>query len=68
LERAVPLHIDGVSKIAIICREDGNNDTAFMVVGCFIDPIANRKLRHRELHLNIDARTDPYPVAKWLGN
>jgi hypothetical protein len=49
LECAVPLHIDGVSKIAIICREHGNDDAVFMIVGCFIDPIANRKLRHREL-------------------
>jgi hypothetical protein len=51
LERAVPFHIDRVSEIAVICWEHGNNDTAFMVVGCFIDSIANRKLRHRELHL-----------------
>jgi hypothetical protein len=53
---AVPFRIDGVSKIAIICWEHGNNDTAFMVVGCFIAPIANRKLRHRELHLKSSMR------------
>jgi hypothetical protein len=51
LERAVPFHIDGVSEIAIIGREHGNNDAVFLVVGCFIDPVANRKLRHRELLL-----------------
>ena len=51
LGRAVPFHIYGVSKITVICWEHGNNDTAFMVVGCFLNSIANRKLRHRELHL-----------------
>src|ERR1700722_10826400 len=44
LKRAVPFHIDGVSKIAVVRREHGNNDAAFMVVGCSIDLIANRKL------------------------
>jgi hypothetical protein len=44
LERAVPFHIDGVSKIAVVRREHGNNDAAFMVVGRSIDLIANRKL------------------------
>jgi len=56
LERAVTFHVDGVSKIAIIGWEHGNNDAAFMVVGCFIDPIANRKLRHRELLLESSMR------------
>src|ERR1700733_204550 len=44
LKRAVPFHIDGVSKIAVVRREHGNNDAAFMVVGRSIDLIANRKL------------------------
>jgi hypothetical protein len=47
LERAIPFHIDGVSEISVICWKHGNNDAVFMVVGCFIDSIANRKLRHR---------------------
>jgi hypothetical protein len=56
LERAVTFHIDGVSEIAIICGKHGNNDAVFMVVGCFIDSIANRKLRHRELLLESSMR------------
>jgi hypothetical protein len=43
LERAVSFHIDGVSKIAVVRGEHGNNDAAFMVVGRSIDLIANRK-------------------------
>jgi hypothetical protein len=43
LKRAVAFHIDRVSEIAVIRWEHGNNDTAFMIVGRFIDSIANRK-------------------------
>jgi len=49
LQRAIAFHIDGVSEVAIIRWEHGNHDAAFMVVGCFIDSIANRKLRHHKL-------------------
>jgi hypothetical protein len=51
LERAIALHVDGVAKIAIRCRKHGNDDAGFMVVGRFIDLLANRKFGHRELLL-----------------
>jgi hypothetical protein len=55
LKRAVTFHIDGVSEIAVICWEYGNHDAAFMVVGCFIDSIANRR----------DRRQQGWPPGSW---
>jgi hypothetical protein len=51
LERAVALHIDGVAKIAVGGRKHGDDDAGFMVVGRFVDLLANRKFGHRELLL-----------------
>jgi hypothetical protein len=56
LQRAVPFHVDGVSKITVHRWKHGDDRAALMVIGCFIDPIANRKLRHRELHLESSMR------------
>jgi hypothetical protein len=59
LERAVPLHVDGVSKVALDCRKHGDDRAALMVVGCIVDFLANRKLRHRELLLESSMRLYP---------
>jgi hypothetical protein len=51
LEGAIPLHIDSVPKVAVNRWEHGNDHAHLMVVGCFIDLVANCKLRHRKLLL-----------------
>jgi hypothetical protein len=51
LKRAVAFHVHGVSEIAFHRREHGDDGTALTVVGCVIDLLANRKLRHRKLLL-----------------
>jgi hypothetical protein len=51
LERAVSFHVDGVSNVAFNRWKNGNDRADFMVVGCIIDFLANRKLRHRKLLL-----------------
>jgi hypothetical protein len=56
LERAVPFRVNGVSKAAVDCRKHGDDRTYFMVVGCVIDFLANRKLRHRKLLLESSVR------------
>jgi hypothetical protein len=48
LEGAVPFHVNGISKIAVNCWKHGDDRAALMIVGCTIDLLANRKLRHRE--------------------
>jgi hypothetical protein len=63
LQRAVPLHIDGVSKIAVYRRKHGTDDAALMPVARSIDPLANCKPRHRELLLGI---IDPIIATNWL--
>jgi hypothetical protein len=49
IERAVAFGVDGVSEIAFNGWKYRNHDAAFMVVGCIVDLLANRKFRHREL-------------------
>jgi hypothetical protein len=56
LERAVSRHIDGVSNVALNRWKNGNDRADFMVVGCIIDFLANRKLRHRKLLLESSMR------------
>jgi hypothetical protein len=51
LERAVALHIDGIAEVAVRGRKHGDDDAGFMVVGRFIDLLANCKFGHRELLL-----------------
>jgi hypothetical protein len=51
LESAVSLHIDGVPKVTVNCRDHGNDHAHLMVVGCFVDCVANCKLRHRKFLL-----------------
>jgi hypothetical protein len=63
LQRAVPLHIDGVSKIALYRRKHGTDDAGLMPAVRFIDPLANRKPRHRKLLLGI---IDPIIPTNWL--
>ena len=53
LERAVPFRVNRVPKTAVNCRKHGDDRTHLMVVGCIIDFLANRKLRHRELLLEL---------------
>jgi hypothetical protein len=56
LKRAVPFGVNGVSKAAVDCRKHGDDRTHLMVVGCVIDFLANRKLRHRKLLLESSVR------------
>jgi hypothetical protein len=56
LERAVSFHIDGVSNVAFNRWKNGNYCADLMVVGCIIDFLANRKLRHRKLLLESSMR------------
>jgi hypothetical protein len=48
LERAVPIRFNKVSKVAVNRWKYSDDRTALMVVGCIIDLLANRKLRHRK--------------------
>jgi hypothetical protein len=56
LERAVSLHVDGVSNLALNCWKHGDDRADFMVAGCIIDFLANCKLRHRKLLLESSMR------------
>ena len=47
LEGTIALHIDSVTKLAVLGRKDGNDDTVF-VVGRFFNPFADRKFGHSE--------------------
>jgi hypothetical protein len=49
LQCTVPFRVNGVSKAAVNCRKHGDDRATHMVVGCVIDLLANRKLRHRKL-------------------
>jgi hypothetical protein len=51
LEGTVPFHINRVPKVAVNRWEHGNDHAHLMVVGCFVDCVANGKLRHRKLLL-----------------
>jgi hypothetical protein len=53
LERAVPFHVNGVSEIVVNCWKHGDDRATLVVVGCIIDLLANCKLRHRELLLEL---------------
>jgi hypothetical protein len=53
LERAVPFHVNGVSEIVVNCWKHGDDHATLVVVGCIIDLLANCKLRHRELLLEL---------------
>jgi hypothetical protein len=63
LQRAISLHIDGVSKIAVNRRKHRADDAGLMPVARPIDPLANCKPRHRELLLGI---IDPIIPTNWL--
>jgi hypothetical protein len=52
LQRAVPFHVNGVSKPTVNCWKRGDDDAALVVVGCIIDLLANRKFRHRNSFWN----------------
>src|SRR5439155_23987791 len=50
LERAVAFHVDRVAKMAVGGRKPRNYSAGLMmVVGCFVDLVANCELRHRKL-------------------
>jgi hypothetical protein len=51
LERAIALHIDGVAEVAVLGRKHGDDDAGFVVVGRFVDRLANCKFGRRELLL-----------------
>jgi hypothetical protein len=53
LERSVPLHVNGISKVAVDCWKHGDDRAALVVVGGIIDLFANCKLRHRKLLLEL---------------
>jgi len=61
LERAVPLRVNGVSKAAVNCWKHGDDRAALMVVGCIIDLLADRKLRHRKLLLESSKTIGDHP-------
>src|ERR1700682_6522293 len=63
LERAVPFHVDRVAKIAVGGWKHRDDNARLMVVGCFVDLVANCKLRHRKLLYGIVAASIP---PKWL--
>jgi hypothetical protein len=63
LERAVPFHVNRVSKVAVICWEHGDHSAGLMVVCRFVDLLANRKLRHRELLLESSVRLYLHKLA-----
>jgi hypothetical protein len=65
LERTVSFHIDGVPKVAVNCWEHGNDDTVFMVVGCFFDLLADCEFRYGELLLE---SSDASISTNWLTN
>jgi hypothetical protein len=56
LERAVSFGVNGVPEAAVNGRKHGDDRTNLMVVGCVIDLLANRKLRHRKLLLESSVR------------
>src|SRR5882672_4065795 len=49
LQCTVAFGVDGVSEVAFNCWKYRDDRAALMVVGCIVDPLANRKFRHREL-------------------
>jgi hypothetical protein len=51
LQRAISFDIDGIAKVAVRGRKHGNHGAGLMVIGCLVDPLADCKLRHRELLL-----------------
>jgi hypothetical protein len=53
LERAIPFRINGISKFAVICWKHRDDRAALVVVGCIVDCLANCKLGHRELLLEL---------------
>src|SRR3978361_1906134 len=59
LQRAVPFGIDGVTKMAVRGREHGDDRTTLVIVGCFVHPVANCKLGHRKLLLELSTRLSP---------
>jgi hypothetical protein len=59
LQRTVPFHINGITKVAVRGWKHGNDRAGLMVVGCFIDRLANCKLRHGELLLELSKRLSP---------
>jgi hypothetical protein len=64
-EGAISFHIDRVSEVAIVFWEHSNNDAAFMAVDRSIDPVANRKLRHRKLPRESSMRSSHgFPKAR----
>jgi len=46
LEQAVAFHIDSVSEAVVNSWKHGNDRSALVVLGCTIDQLANRELRH----------------------
>ena len=65
LERAIALHIDGVAEVTVLGRKHGDDDAGFMIVGRFVDLLANRKLRHRELLLESSMPTVDRVADAW---
>jgi hypothetical protein len=46
LQQAVAFHIDSVSEAVVNSWIHGNDRSALVVLGCTIDQLANRELRH----------------------
>jgi hypothetical protein len=61
LERSVPLHVNGISIVAVDRWKHGDDRAALVVVGGIIDLFANCKLRHRKLLIGIIENLNDYP-------
>jgi len=46
LEQTVAFHVNGVSEAVVNGWKHGNDRSALVVVGCIVDQLANRELRH----------------------
>jgi hypothetical protein len=65
LQRAVPFEVDGISEVAVDCWKHGDHRAALVVVGRIIDLLANRKLRHREILLEL-SKPEAIIRTNWL--
>jgi hypothetical protein len=65
LQRAVPFEVDGISEVAVNGWKHGDHRAALVVVCGVIDLLANRKLRHREILLEL-SKPEAIIRTNWL--
>jgi hypothetical protein len=66
LEGAVTFRVNSVPKTSVNGWKHSDDRTQFMIVGCVIDSLANRKLRHRKLLLESSMRLYPHEAVLLL--